>query len=236
MSKKLIKYIIKNKSINYIKKKSYKKKCSVTESIKIIKKNSKAKFNESIDLSINLDINPKNSNQNIQRSIILPYGTGKSLKIAVMACKKNQRIAIKSGADIVGLENLSKQIKSKLINFDILIAHTEIIQSVSKLGYVLGPKRMMPSTKLGTITNDIAQTVKNFKLGKIQYKNDKNGIIHITVGRISFCQNMIYSNIIFLLNDLLKIKNLNLNPYYIKKLTISSTMGLGIEIDISSFY
>lgn len=231
MSKKLKNRIKKIKSTINLKK-TY----EVNNAIDLLKKTSTTKFIESIDIAINLGIDPRKSDQNIRGSVILPHGINKNIKIAVFAQGNNKDLAKKAGADIVGMNSLYNIIKNNQINFDILIASIDTMSLVSKLGQFLGPKGLMPNIKNGTVTNEIYETVKNAKLGKqLRYKNDKNGIIHAIIGKINFETTKIRENFECLINMLKKNKPYSCKGTFLKKVFLSTTMGPGLLIDHSNF-
>ncbi|XBC38762.1 MAG: 50S ribosomal protein L1 [Buchnera aphidicola (Melaphis rhois)] len=207
---------------------------NIENSIVLLKKMTTSKFNESIDVSINLGINPKKSDQNIRNSTILPHGIGKHIRVAVFTQGKNVDIAKKCGAEYVGLNRLIKDIQINGINFDVAIASIDSMNTVSKLGPILGPRNLMPNPKLGTVTNDIETAIKNAKRGQIYYKNDKNGIIHVSIGKVNFEHEKIKDNLNALLVSLKKSKPTSAKGLYIKKITISTTMSVGINIDLNT--
>ncbi|XBC39778.1 MAG: 50S ribosomal protein L1 [Buchnera aphidicola (Chaetogeoica yunlongensis)] len=207
---------------------------SIQESIILLKKTTTKKFIESLDVSINLGINPKKSDQNIRNTTLLPHGTGKIKKVAVFTQGENEKLAKNYGADIVGLEDLIEQIKNKKIYFDIAIATPDVMSSVGKIGSILGPRGLMPNPKLGTITNKLKYAIQNAKSGQIFYKNDKNGIIHATIGKINFSEKKIQENLHALLTSLKKSKPKQSKGTYIQKIVISTTMSPGIKIDLST--
>ncbi|XBC41822.1 MAG: 50S ribosomal protein L1 [Buchnera aphidicola (Kaburagia rhusicola rhusicola)] len=211
-----------------------KKNYDIEEGITLLKKIATSKFNESVDVSINLGINPKKSDQNIRNSTILPHGTGKSVTIAVFTQGANINIAKKCGAEYVGLHDLIEKIKIGNINFNIAIASTDVMRIVNTLGPILGPRGLMPNPKLGTVTDDIKTAITNAKNGQINYKNDKNGIIHTTIGKINFANNKIQDNFHSLITALQNSKPKNSKGPYIKKITISTTMSLGIYINCNN--
>lgn len=211
-----------------------KKNYNIEEGITLLKKIATSKFNESVDVSINLGINPKKSDQNIRNSTILPHGTGKSVTIAVFTQGENIDIAKKCGAEYVGLHDLIEKIKIGNINFNIVIASKDVMHIVNTLGPILGPRGLMPNPKLGTVTDDIKTAITNAKNGQINYKNDKNGIIHTTIGKINFINNKIQDNFNSLITSLQNSKPKNSKGLYIKKITISTTMSLGIQINCNN--
>lgn len=212
------------------------KSYNINEALSILKKNKVSKFLESVDIAIKLGIDSKKSDQNIKGIAILPYGTGKIARVAVFT-KEFTEEAKRAGADLVGAEDLANIIKKKnnKINIDIVIASPEAMNIVSSLGTILGPKGLMPNPKMETITSDIYKAVKNAKSGQIKYRNDKNGIIHSTIGKINFENDNLIKNIKFLLHALNKNKPVNLKGIYFKKIVLSTTMGIGITVDLNSF-
>lgn len=204
---------------------------SVAEAIDMVKNAAKAKFDESIDVAINLGVDPRKSDQMIRGSLVLPNGTGKVLRIAVFAQGPQAEVARASGADIVGLEDLAEEVKKGHINFDIVIAAPDAMRVVGTLGQILGPRGLMPNPKVGTVTADIATAVKNAKAGQVQYRTDKNGIVHATVGRASFASDKLSGNLSALMDALIKAKPVSSKGQYIKRISLSSTMGIGVKID-----
>ncbi|WP_267256233.1 50S ribosomal protein L1 [Coxiella endosymbiont of Ornithodoros maritimus] len=202
-----------------------------SEAIKLIKECAKAKFNESIDVAINLGIDSRKSDQAIRGATVLPHGSGRTVKVAVFAQGDNVEKAKAAGADIVGLDDLAERIQGGDIDFDVVIATPETMRVVGKLGQVLGPRGLMPNPKVGTVTTDVASAVKNAKQGQILYRIDKNGIIHCTIGKMGFEEKALEENFLALLNDIKKVKPSAAKGTYLKKLTLSSTMGPGIAID-----
>ena len=215
------------------------KKYDPKEAIKILKNNSYVKFNETLDLAIKLSIDTSKTDQNIRGVINLPHGTGKNIKVAVMA-KGDKAIEAKdAGADIVGENDLIENIQKGILDFDLLIATPDMMSSVGKLGKILGPKGLMPNPKLGTVTQDISSAVKNAKSGQVQYKNDKSGIIHGGIGKLDFKEEELIENLIAFYDSILKSKSDNIKKTkgsFIKKVSITSTMGFGLEINIGSLH
>ncbi|AEH39621.1 50S ribosomal protein L1 [Buchnera aphidicola (Cinara tujafilina)] len=203
----------------------------VKEGIKLLKNLQLAKFNESIDAAFHININTKKSEQNIRGSILLPYGTGKKSKIAVFATGKNAEIAKMLNVDAVGTEELADIIKKNKTKFDVVIASPDTMNIVSKLGPILGPRGIMPNPKFGTVTENIEKSIQEAKIGKINYRNDKNGIIHSSFGKINFSTTQLYQNLKILFNAIKKSKPNQLKGIYCKKISLSSTMGPGIIID-----
>lgn len=203
----------------------------VTDAITMVKNAATAKFDESIDLAVNLGVDPRKSDQMIRGSLVLPNGTGKSVRVAVFAQGAAAEAAKEAGADIVGLEELAADVKKGQINFDLVIATPDTMKVVGMLGQILGPRGLMPNPKVGTVTADVTTAVKNAKAGQVQYRTDKNGIIHATVGRASFDVSKLEQNVTALVDALIKAKPSGSKGQYLKKVSISSTMGIGVKID-----
>ena len=211
------------------------KQYSVTEAVTLLKELSvNSKFVEAIDVSINLGIDARKSDQNVRGATVLPNGTGKTVRVAVFTQGPNADIAKEAGADIVGMEDLADQVKKGEMNFDVVIASPDAMRVVGQLGQILGPRGLMPNPKVGTVTPDVATAVKNAKAGQVRYRNDKGGIIHCTVGKVSFDAEAILQNLDALLADLHKAKPSGAKGIYLKKISLSSTMGPGLLIDQSS--
>ena len=209
------------------KNKSY----TAAEAVTMIKTAATAKFDESVDVAINLGVDPRKSDQMIRGSLVLPNGTGKTLRVAVFAQGAQAEAAKAAGADIVGLEDLAEEVKKGNMNFDIVIAAPDTMRIVGTLGQILGPRGLMPNPKVGTVTADVATAVKNAKAGQIQYRTDKNGIVHSTVGRASFDADKLAQNLAALVDVLIKAKPASSKGQYIKRISLSSTMGIGVKID-----
>jgi len=192
------------------------------------------KFSEAIDVSVNLGIDPRKSDQNVRGATVLPNGTGKTVRVAVFTQGPNADAAKAAGADIVGMEDLAELVKKGEMNFDVVIASPDAMRVVGQLGQILGPRGLMPNPKVGTVTPDVVTAVKNAKSGQVRYRNDKGGIIHCTLGKVSFDATAIKGNLEVLLADLRKAKPSAAKGIYIKKISISSTMGPGLWIDASS--
>ncbi|QJC35793.1 50S ribosomal protein L1 [Enterobacteriaceae endosymbiont of Donacia sparganii] len=207
-----------------------KKQFSIENALNNLKLLSKVKFIESIDVSINLGINPKKTEQNIRGSVCLPHGTGKNIRLAVFADGQEAQQAKKLGVKLIGMDDLSTKITNGEKKFDVVISTPEAMNIVSKLGPILGPKGLMPNPKLGTITNNITETIEKIRNGQINFRNDKNGIIHTNIGKINFENIKIKENLINLLKILKKYKPIKLKGNFFKKICISSTMGISIEI------
>ena len=204
------------------------------DAIKILKENKYAKFNETLDVAINLGIDPNKTDQGIRGVTNLPKGTGKSIKIAVLTKGDKQTEAKEAGADLVGENELIESIASGKIAFDLLIASPDMMPSVGKVAKILGPKGLMPNPKLGTVTQDIATAVKNAKSGQVQFKNDKAGIVHAGIGKMNFDDNDLLENLKFFYTSINKSKPESVKGSFIKKVTIASTMGVGLEIKVAS--
>ena len=208
---------------------------SLSDAISLIQSFPKLKFNESIDISVNLGVDPKKSDQNVRGSSSLPHGIGKVSKVAVFAEGPEAADASKAGADIVGFEDLIEDVKkNKDIDADVVIATPECMKKLGSLGRILGPKNLMPNPKEGTVTKNVAEAVENAKKGQIRYKTDKGGIIHTTVGKVDFDSTKLQENIFHLIEDLNKAKPSTAKGKYMKNITISSTMGPGIKVDLST--
>ncbi|VFP83492.1 50S ribosomal protein L1 [Buchnera aphidicola] len=214
-----------------LKKTEIKKKYTINSAIEILQSMKPANFIESVDATFILNINSKKSEQNIRGSILLPHGTGKKIKIGVFTTGKNIKIAKKYGADFVGMEDLAVIIKKQTIKFDLIIASPETMNLVGKLGPILGPRGIMPNPKFGTISTDIKKSLKDARKGKINYRNDKNGIIHSNFGKINFSKIQLYENFLTLYNQITLSKPNQLKGIYYKKISISTTMSPGIIID-----
>ena len=204
------------------------------DAIKILKENKYAKFNETLEVAINLGIDPNKTDQGIRGVTTLPKGTGKSIKVAVLTKGDKQTEAKEAGADLVGENELIESIASGKIAFDLLIASPDMMPSVGKVAKILGPKGLMPNPKLGTVTQDIATAVKNAKSGQVQFKNDKAGIVHAGIGKMNFDDNDLLENLKFFYTSINKSKPESVKGSFIKKVTIASTMGVGLEINLAS--
>ena len=206
----------------------------ITEAIEQLKSVPAAKFIESVDASINLGVDPRKSDQMVRSSSVLPHGTGKTIRVAVFTQGANVSLAEEAGADIVGYEDLAEQIKAGFLDFDVVIASPDTMRVVGTLGKILGPRGLMPNPKVGTVTPDVATAVKNAKAGQVRYRTDKAGIIHCPIGKISFSTTALRENLQVLINDLKKAKPSSSKGIYLKKITVSTTMGPGLTIDPSS--
>lgn len=208
----------------------FKKKYNFEEAISFMKNQPKINFSETVEVAINLGLDSKKMEHNIFGSLILPYGTGCVNKIAVFTKGENIKIAQSSGADFVGLEDLLSKIKNNEINYHVSIATPDVMNTITSYAHILGPKGLMPSLKSGTVTNNISQLVKDIKMGQIRLKSDKNSIIHTIIGKIDFEYHALKENFNFVLSFLKKIKPSSSKGVYIKKITLSTTMGIGINI------
>ena len=206
----------------------------IDEAISLLKEMPRAKFVESVDVSVNLGVDPRKSDQVVRGSTILPNGTGKTVRVAVFAQGANADAAKAAGADIVGFEDLAEEVKKGNMAFDVVIASPDAMRVVGQLGQILGPRGLMPNPKVGTVTPDVAGAVKNAKAGQVRYRTDKAGIIHCTIGNVEFEVNALRENLQALLADLQKAKPSAAKGQYMKKITISSTMGPGIPVDQST--
>lgn len=207
---------------------------AINEAVDLLKSLPAVKFTESLDVSINLGVDPRKSDQVVRGSTVLPHGTGKDIRVAVFTQGANVAAAEEAGADIVGFEDLAEQVKKGVLDFDVVIASPDAMRIVGTLGKILGPRGLMPNPKVGTVTADVAGAVKNAKAGQVRYRTDKGGIIHCSIGKINFANNAIEENLQALIVDLTKAKPSTAKGVYIKKVTISTTMGPGIAIDSSS--
>ena len=206
----------------------------VAEGLTLVKENATAKFNESVDAVINLGIDARKSDQLVRGALVLPNGTGKTTRVAVFAQGAQAEAAKAAGADIVGFEDLAEQVKAGIMDFDIVIATPDAMRIVGALGQILGPRGLMPNPKVGTVTPDAVTAVKNAKAGQVQYRTDKGGIIHCTIGRASFTIEQLQGNLVALVEALNKAKPASTKGVYLKKLAISSTMGAGVRVDQST--
>ncbi len=204
---------------------------SFDNAIALVKELATAKFNESIDVAIQLGIDAKKSDQVVRGSVVLPAGTGKTVRVAVFASGEKAEQAKAAGADIVGMEDLAERIKGGDMPFDIVIASPDTMRIVGTLGQVLGPRGLMPNPKVGTVTPDVATAVKNAKAGQVQYRTDKSGIVHATIGRKSFADADLKTNLLALLEALNKAKPATSKGVYLRKVALSSTMGAGVRVD-----
>lgn len=206
----------------------------IDEALRLVKELATAKFNESVDVAVNLGIDASKSDQQVRGSTVMPHGTGKTVRVAVFTQGKNADAARAAGADVVGFDDLAEKVKGGQIDFDVVIASPDAMRIVGQLGQILGPRGLMPNPKVGTVTPDVAGAVKNAKSGQVRYRTDKGGVLHAQIGRASFESLMLKENLMALLADLQKIKPATAKGIYLRKLTLSSTMGPGVPVDQSS--
>ncbi|HEX2239238.1 MAG TPA: 50S ribosomal protein L1 [Gammaproteobacteria bacterium] len=201
------------------------------EALRMLKENSTVKFPESIDVAVNLGVDPRKSDQIVRGSTVLPHGTGKTVRVAVFAQDAKAQAAKEAGADMVGMEDLAAQVRAGNLNFDVVIASPEAMRVVGQLGQILGPRGLMPNPKVGTVTPDVAQAVRNAKAGQVRYRTDKGGIVHCSIGKVSFEAQALEENLKALIADLVKAKPAAARGVYLKKVTVSSSMGPGIQVE-----
>jgi large subunit ribosomal protein L1 len=207
---------------------------SIDEGLALLKECTRAKFDESVDAAINLGVDPRKSDQNVRGSSVLPNGTGKQVRVAVFTQGENAEKAKAAGADVVGMQDLAASMKGGDLSYDVVIASPDAMGVVGQLGQLLGPRGLMPNPKVGTVSADVATAVQNAKAGQVRYRTDKGGIIHCTIGKSSFEVEKLRENLIFLLNDLKRAKPASSKGIYLKKISISTTMGAGISVDQAS--
>lgn len=205
-----------------------------SEAVDNLKNNSKVKFLESVDVSVNLGVDPRKSDQVVRGATLMPKGTGKTVRVAVFAQGDNAEKASAAGADVVGFDDLAEKVKAGELDFDVVIATPDAMRVVGQLGQILGPRGLMPNPKVGTVTPDVAKAVENAKAGQVRYRTDKNGIIHCSIGKIDFESGDLQVNLNALIADLKKAKPASAKGTYLKKITLSTTMGPGLTIDQSS--
>lgn len=210
------------------------KEYGVNEAVALLQELATAKFVESVDASINLGIDSRRSDQNVRGATVLPHGTGRDVRVAVFTQGANAEAAKAAGADIVGMDDLAAQVKAGIMDFDVVIASPDAMRVVGQLGQILGPRGLMPNPKVGTVTADVATAVKNAKAGQVRYRNDKNGIIHSTIGKATFTALQIKENLEALLVALKRGKPAGAKGQFVKKVTLSTTMGAGVKIDQAS--
>ena len=204
---------------------------SVDDALKLVKETATAKFDESVDVAVNLGIDAKKSDQTVRGSVVLPAGTGKKVRVAVFAQGDKAKAAEEAGADIVGFDDLAAKIKEGFMDFDVVIASPDAMRVVGQLGQILGPRGLMPNPKVGTVSADVVQAVKNAKAGQVQYRTDKAGIVQCTIGRASFTPEQLKTNLTALIDALNKAKPQGVKGIYLRKVSVSSTMGAGVRID-----
>ncbi|MFZ9530167.1 MAG: 50S ribosomal protein L1 [Burkholderiales bacterium] len=208
---------------------------ALKDALQLVKENATAKFNEAVDVALNLGIDAKKSDQNVRGSVVLPQGTGKTVRVAVFAQGEKAQQAKDAGADLVGFDDLAAEIKGGKMDFDVVIATPDAMRVVGQLGQVLGPRGLRPNPKVGTVTQDVTLAVKNAKAGQVQYRADKAGIVQCTIGRASFTVEALEENIRALVDAVNKARPAGTKGIYLKKVAISSTMGPGVRVDQSSF-
>ncbi len=209
------------------------KQYPIADAVALLKELATSKFSESVDVSVNLGVDPRKSDQNVRGATVLPNGTGKTVRVAVFTQGANADAAREAGADIVGMDDLGELVKKGEMDFDVVIASPDAMRVVGQLGQILGPRGLMPNPKVGTVTTDVATAVKNAKSGQVRYRTDKGGIIHCTLGKVAFDVASIQGNLEALMADLRRLKPTTSKGVYIKKITLSSTMGPGLWLDMS---
>lgn len=210
------------------------KQYSISEAVDLLKGFATEKFNEAVDVSVNLGVDTRKSDQNVRGASVLPHGTGKTVRVAVFTQGPNADAAKEAGADIVGMDDLADQVKKGEMDFDVVIASPDAMRVVGQLGQILGPRGLMPNPKVGTVTPDVATAVKNAKSGQVRFRADKAGIVHCTIGKVDFDEKSIKENLEFLVADLKKLKPSAAKGVYLKKITLTSTMGPGLCLDMTS--
>lgn len=207
---------------------------SLDEAVRLLKELSTVKFKESVDVSVNLGVDPRKSDQVVRGATVLPHGTGKSVRVAVFAQGANADAAKEAGAEVVGFEDLAEQVKAGQYDFDVVIATPDAMRIVGQLGQILGPRGLMPNPKVGTVTPDVATAVKNAKAGQVRYRTDKGGIIHCSIGKVDFDNSALKANLNALLQELNRAKPSTAKGVYMQRVTLSTTMGPGINVDQST--
>jgi large subunit ribosomal protein L1 len=206
----------------------------IEDALALVKQFATAKFDETVDVAVNLGIDASKSDQQVRGSTVLPNGTGRKVRVAVFTSGKNADAAREAGADIVGLEDLAQKVKEGQLDFDVVVASPDAMRIVGQLGQILGPRGLMPNPKVGTVTPDVATAVKNAKAGQVQFRADKAGIIHASIGRRSFEADKLQGNLVALIEALNKAKPASSKGVYLRKVAVSSTMGLGVRVDLQS--
>lgn len=219
----------------FAKKVDSQKTYSLTDALNLVKECATAKFDEAIDIAVQLGVDAKKSDQVVRGSVVMPSGTGKSVRVAVFTQGAKADEARAAGADIVGMEDLAEQVKAGNLNFDVVVASPDAMRVVGGLGQILGPRGLMPNPKVGTVTPDVATAVKNAKAGQVQYRTDKAGIIHASIGRRSFQNDALEVNIRALIEALNRAKPASSKGIYLRKVAVSSTMGVGVKVDTGAF-
>ena len=210
------------------------KQYPIDDALALVKEFAKAKFKESVDVAINLGIDASKSDQQVRGSTVMPHGIGKSVRVAVFTGGKNQDVARAAGADIVGLEDLAEKVKAGEMNFDVVVASPDAMRVVGQLGQILGPRGLMPNPKVGTVTPNVAEAVKNAKAGQVRYRSDKAGVVHCTIGKADFAANQLKDNLHALLQDIQKHKPAASKGIFLKRVSVSSTMGPGVHVEQST--
>lgn len=204
------------------------------EALELVKETAVAKFDESVDVAVQLGIDPRKSDQTVRGAVVMPEGTGKTVRVAVFTQGANADAAREAGADIVGFDDLAAQVKAGQLDFDVVIASPDAMRVVGQLGQILGPRGLMPNPKVGTVTPNVAEAVKNAKAGQVQFRVDKAGIVHASIGRASFEAARLQKNLSALIEQLVKLKPASAKGQYLRKVSVSSTMGLGVRVDVAS--
>ena len=207
---------------------------SVSEALNLLQELAGAKFLESVDAAVNLGVDPRKSDQNVRGAVVLPNGTGRDVRVAVFTQGDNAQAAKDAGADLVGMEDLAEQVKAGEMNFDVVVASPDAMRVVGQLGQILGPRGLMPNPKTGTVTPNVAAAVENAKAGQVRYRNDKNGIIHTTIGKVNFESSSLQQNLEALVIALKKAKPASSKGQYIKSVSLSTTMGPGLKVDAAT--
>jgi len=207
----------------------------IDSALSLLRECATAKFDESVDVAVNLGVDPRKSDQVVRSSTVLPNGTGKTVRVAVFAQGENAEKAKAAGADVVGFDDLAESIQGGNLDFDVVIAAPDAMRVVGKLGTILGPRGLMPNPKVGTVTPDVEGAVKNAKAGQVRYRTDKAGIIHCSIGKVSFENSALSENLVALLADLIRIKPTSAKGVYLRKVAVSTTMGAGVTIDHQAF-
>ena len=210
------------------------KQYAIDDALSLVKQFANAKFDESVDVAVNLGIDASKSDQQVRGSTVLPHGTGKTVRVAVFTSGKNADAAREAGADIVGLEDLAEKVKAGELNFDVVVASPDAMRVVGQLGQILGPRGLMPNPKVGTVTPDVAGAVRNAKAGQVRFRADKAGVIHCSIGKASFEPTKLKENLQALLHDLQRVKPAASKGIFLKRVAVSSTMGPGVPVDQSS--
>jgi large subunit ribosomal protein L1 len=204
------------------------------EALKLVKETATARFDEAVDVAVNLGIDAKKTDQAVRGSVVLPAGTGKKVRVAVFAAGDKAEAAKEAGADLVGMEDLAEQVKAGKLDFDVVIAAPEAMRVVGQLGQILGPRGLMPNPKVGTVAPDVAGAVRNAKAGQVQFRADKAGVVQCTIGRASFSPEQLRDNLVALIDALNKAKPASAKGVFLRRLSVSSTMGVGVRIDLAS--